>query len=70
MAKSARQPAKDDLLLVWLALGLMFALLIGTAGGLLAWRSGQSPAAAILTGGYCFAGALTLIILLIKLLRR
>jgi hypothetical protein len=70
LAKSPRPPAKDDLLTVWFALGLVFALLVGTAGGFLGWRSGQTPAAAVLTGGYVFGGALTLTILTINLLRR
>jgi hypothetical protein len=70
LAKSSRPPTQDDLLAVWLALSLMFALLVGTAGGFLGWRSGQGPAAAVLTGGYVFGGTLTLAILMIKLLRR
>ena len=70
MAKSPRPLAKDDLLAVWFALALMVALLVGTAGGFLGWRSGQGPAAAVLTGGYVFGGTLTLTILVIKLLRR
>src|SRR5258708_4256937 len=70
LANPPRPPAHDDLLAVWFALSVMFALLIGAVGGLLAWRSGQSPAGAILTGGYVFGGTLTLAILVIKLLRR
>lgn len=70
MAEPAKPPGSDELVAVWFALGLIFALLVGIVGGLLGWRSGQSLAAAALTGGYVFGGTLTLAILVIKLLRR
>ncbi len=70
LAESTKPPARDELVAVWFALGLIFALLVGTAGGLLGWRAGQSPATAVLTGGYVLGGTLTLAILVIKLLRR
>jgi hypothetical protein len=70
VAESTKPPGRDELVAVWFALGLIFALLVGTAGALLGWCTGQSPAAAVLTGGYVFGGTLTLAILVIRLLRR
>jgi hypothetical protein len=54
---------------VWFALGLLFALFVGTGAGLLAWGSGQSVAAAVLTGGITCGGTVTLVVLVINLLR-
>ena len=70
MARSPTPPAKDELVAVWFALGLLFALFVGTAAGILWWRSGQSVAAAALTGGASFGGTVSLVVLVIKLLRR
>lgn len=68
MADPSRPP--DDLLPLWFAVALLFALLVGAAAGLLAWRGGYRPASAIVAGGYAFGGALTLAILVIRLFRR
>jgi hypothetical protein len=70
MESSPKQPAQDRLLPVWLALGLVLALFVGTGAGVLAWLSGQVVAAAVLTGGVAFGGTATLAVLIITLLRR
>jgi hypothetical protein len=57
-----------ELVPVWFAIGLVFAVFVGTGAGILGWQSGQKPAAAVLTGGKAFAGILTLIVLVISLL--
>lgn len=54
---------------VWVALGLILALFLGTAAGVLGWLSGQGVAAAILTGGTTFGGAATLALLIFKAMR-
>jgi hypothetical protein len=68
MAPTPRQPVQDRLLPVWLALGLVFALFVGTGAGVLAWLSGQSVAGAVLTGGAACGGTITLVVLIIRLL--
>lgn len=69
MARSPKQPLGDSLLLVWLALGLLFALFVGTGAGVLGWLGGQSVAVAVLTGGMTLGGTVTLVVLVINLLR-
>lgn len=54
---------------VWIALVLVFGLLIGTGGGVLSWLSGQVAAAAVLTGGAAFTAAVTLGLLILAALR-
>jgi hypothetical protein len=66
----AKPPMKDDLVAVWFAFGLVLALFVATAAGLLGRHSGQSATAAMLTAAEYFGGTLTLVILAIKLLRR
>jgi hypothetical protein len=63
-------PPKDPLLAVWFALGLIFAVLVGTAAGILGWLSGEKIAAAVLTGSGAFGGTITLVLLVINLFRR
>jgi hypothetical protein len=70
MAPPPKQPLEDRLLPVWFALGLLFALFVGTGAGVLAWLSGQGVAAAVLTGAASFGGTVTLVALVIHLLRR
>ncbi|WP_281898107.1 hypothetical protein [Phytohabitans aurantiacus] len=55
------------LLGLWLAVGLLFSVIVGVAGGVLAWLSGQRPAAAIIAGGMAFGGAFTLVLAVIGL---
>jgi hypothetical protein len=69
MARSSPSP-KDRLVPVWLAIGVLFALFIGTCAGVLEQLSDHSPAAAVLTGGMCFGSTVTLVVLIIGLLRR
>ena len=69
MARSSPSP-EDRLVSVWLAIGVLFALFVGTCAGMLGRLSGQSVAAAVLTGGTCFGGTVTLVVLIIGLLRR
>lgn len=60
----------DRLVPVWLAIGLIFALLVGVCAGTLVRLSGQQVPAALLTGGAAFGGTLTLVTLIIGLLHR
>jgi hypothetical protein len=53
----------------WIALGLMLALLVGIIAGVLGWLSGQVVAAAILTGGVAFGGAVSLALAILKAMR-
>lgn len=55
---------------VWIGFAALLALFIGTGAGVLAWLSGQVPAAAILTGGVAFGGTMTLTLVIINLLCR
>jgi hypothetical protein len=64
------QPPTNDLLPVWFAIGLVFAIFVGTAAGILAWLGGLTEAAAVLRGGEFFAGTLTLVVLVLSLLCR
>lgn len=63
-------PAKDPLLAVWFALGLIFAVFVGTAAGILGWLSGEKVAAAVLAGFGACGVTITLVVLVIKLFRR
>jgi hypothetical protein len=47
----------DRLVPVWLAIGLIFALLVGVCAGVLERLNGQPVPAALLTGGACLAGS-------------
>jgi hypothetical protein len=70
LPSSSKPPSNGELVAVWLAVGVMFALLVGTAAGFLGWLCSHSLAAALLTAGAAFGSALTLMILVIQLLRR
>lgn len=70
MARSSTRPVEDRLVPVWFAIGLLFALFVGTGAGILGWLSDQSVANAVLTGVMCFGGTVTLVTLVINLLRR
>ena len=70
MPPSAKPPSNGELVAIWFAISLIFALLVGSGAGLLDWRGGHSPTTALLAAGAAFGGALTLMILVINLLRR
>jgi hypothetical protein len=70
MAGQQAHSPKDPLLAVWFALGLIFALFVGTASGILGWLSGEKIAAAVLTGFATLGGTVTLVLLVINLFRR
>ena len=67
MARSATS-LDDGLVPVWFAIGLIFALFVGTCAGVLGWLGGQDVPAAVLTGGMSFGGTVTLVALVINLL--
>jgi hypothetical protein len=69
MVRSSK-PSDDQLVVVWFAIGLVFALFIGACAGILGWLSGQLVTAAILTAGMSFGGTVTLVLLIINLLRK
>ncbi len=69
MARSSSSP-EDSLVPVWLAIGVLFALFVGTCAGILDKLGGQSVPAAVLTGGMCFGSTVTLVVLIIGLLRK
>jgi hypothetical protein len=56
------------LLLVWIALNVLFALLVSFVAGVLAWLGGQTAALAALTGGEAFGGTLTVALAIIAIL--
>jgi hypothetical protein len=68
--RSPTPPVHDPLVSIWLAIGLVFALFVGTGAGVLSWLSSQSIATGVLIGGASFGGTVTLIVLVINLLRR
>lgn len=63
-------PSVHDLVPIWLAIGVVSSVLTGTVAGVLGWLGGEHVAAAVLTGGAAFGGALTLWVLVIRLLCR
>jgi hypothetical protein len=65
MPQSSNGPTAGRL--VWLAIGMVLALLIGAAAGILAWLSGDKVPTAILKGGSGFAATITVVILIIGL---
>ena len=52
---------------VWLAIGAVFALIIGAGTGVLAWHNGDKLPAAILKAGSAFVATITVVILIIGL---
>ena len=67
MARSS-PPPDDRLVPIWFAIGSVFALVVGTCAGVLAWLGGQDVAGAVLTGGASFGGTVTLVTLILNLL--
>ena len=67
MPQSSYTPAGAGLVPVWLAIGTVFALIIGAGAGVLAWLAGDTVPAAILKGGGAFVATITLVILIIGL---
>jgi hypothetical protein len=51
---------------LWLAISVLTAVLVGFAGGLLAWASGLNPPAAVLSGGGSFAGTVLLLLTVLR----
>jgi hypothetical protein len=51
---------------LWLAITVLAAVLVGSAGGLLAWVGGMNPPTAILTGGGAFAGTVLLVLTMFR----
>jgi hypothetical protein len=60
-------PTGGRLVPVWLAIGVVFACLIGTGAGTLAWLNGDKVPAAVLSAGGAFLATVTLVILIISL---
>lgn len=56
MIESSSGSANTDLVPIWLAIGLVFALFVGAGAGVLAWLSGDKVPAAILKGGRRICG--------------
>jgi hypothetical protein len=46
---------------LWLAVMILFGLMVGTAAGLLSWAGGESPFTALRAGGASFAGSVLLL---------
>lgn len=67
MPRSSHGPLGGQLIFVWLAIGVVLALLVGVGAGVLAWLGGDKVPVAILKGGGAFAGTLGLVILIIGL---
>jgi hypothetical protein len=61
-------PPGFDPVPVWFGIGTVLALFLGTGAGILGRLSGQNLAAAVLTGGVCFATTVTLVVVVIALL--
>ena len=51
---------------LWLAIVMLAAVLVGAAGGLLAWGGGANPPMAILTGAGTFSGAVLLFLAMFR----
>lgn len=66
MFESAGPPTGSELVSVWLAIGMVFALLAGAGAGILCWLNDKKIPAAILKGT-AFVATLTLTILIISL---
>jgi hypothetical protein len=47
---------------LWLAITVLTAVLVGSAGGLLSWAGGMNPPAAILAGAGAFTGTVLLLL--------
>ena len=70
---STSQPPNESpvgFTLIWLAIGAIFALMIGASAGILEWLGGEKIPIAIAMGAGAFGGTLGLVILIIGLLSR
>lgn len=65
---SSSRHGNNPLMAVWVAISVLFSLLVGVGAGVLAWLGGVSAESSILTAGGGFGGSLTLCVLIIKLL--
>jgi hypothetical protein len=70
MTSSTTQPPRDPLTAIWFALGLLVALLVGVAAGVLGRLGGELLPVAVLTGFGAFGGTVTLAVLVINLFKR
>jgi hypothetical protein len=70
MPGSSKRPSEDRLMPIWIAIGIISAMIIGESAGLLAWLSGDKVPAAILAGGGAFGATITVVVLMIGLFRR
>jgi hypothetical protein len=70
MPKSSKKQSGDWVIPVWIAIGIISALIIGESAGILAWLSGDKVPAAILAGGGAFVATITVVVLIIGLFRR
>jgi hypothetical protein len=67
MPQSSHTLAGAGLVPVWLAIGTIFALIVGAGAGVLAWLGGDKVPAAILKAGGAFVATITVVILIIGL---
>ncbi|MDQ0749052.1 hypothetical protein QF034_003283 [Streptomyces africanus] len=70
MAPLPDRPAHDSLLTVWFVLGLIFTLFVAIGAGILGSLSGQSAAAAVLTGVSTFAAIFVLVLMTMEVFKR
>jgi hypothetical protein len=68
MLEASSGPTGNRLVPVWLAIGILFALLVAAGTCILAWLNGDKVPAAILKAGGAFAATVTLVILLLGLI--
>src|SRR6266516_3148176 len=67
MPQAASGPVGGQVLPVWLAIGAVFALVVGAGAGILAWLGGDNVPTSILKGGGAFGATFTVVILVIGL---
>lgn len=70
MPQYSKEPDRDRLIPVWIAIGIVSALVVGESAGILAWLSGEKIPEAILAGGGAFVGTITVVVLIIGLFRK
>jgi hypothetical protein len=58
---------KTSIRSLWLAYVMLLAAVVGAAGGLLSWASGDNPARAVITGGATFTATVTVALLILSL---
>lgn len=54
---------------LWVAVAVLFGLIVGTAAGVIAWSGGYHAAAAVFAGSSACGGTITLCVLIINTLR-